>query len=57
MVCDEISDPHNLCYPPHRRVRQVHGVIIPKRRSAGLTAISGQDIGGGGELYARGKGF
>jgi len=30
VLCDEISDPHNV---------GAHGVIIPKRRSAGLTAI------------------
>ena len=40
VVCDEISDPHNL--GPIIRTAYcagAHGVIIPKRRSAGLTSV------------------
>ncbi len=40
VVCDEISDPHNLgAIIRTAECAGVHGVIIPKRRSAGLTAI------------------
>ena len=40
MVCDEISDPHNLgAILRTAECAGAHGVIIPKRRSAGLTAI------------------
>ena len=40
VVCDEISDPHNLgAILRTAECAGVHGVIIPKRRSAGLTAI------------------
>ena len=41
VVCDEISDPHNpWCGSSARRsARGAHGVVIPKRRSAGLTSI------------------
>ncbi|MDR3278739.1 MAG: 23S rRNA (guanosine(2251)-2'-O)-methyltransferase RlmB [Oscillospiraceae bacterium] len=39
-VCDEISDPHNLgAIIRTAEAAGLHGVIIPKRRSAGLTAI------------------
>ena len=39
-VCDEISDPHNLgAILRTAECAGAHGVIIPKRRSAGLTAI------------------
>ena len=37
VVCDELSDPHNL--GAVIRTAGAHGVIIPKRRSAGLTAV------------------
>ena len=38
--CDEISDPHNLgAILRTAECAGAHGVIIPKRRSAGLTAI------------------
>ena len=40
VVCDEIADPHNLgAILRTAECAGVHGVIIPKRRSAGLTAI------------------
>ena len=39
-VCDEISDPHNLgAILRTAECAGAHGVIIPKRRSAGLTAV------------------
>ena len=40
VVCDEISDPHNLgAIIRTAYCAGAHGVIIPKRRSAGLTSI------------------
>ncbi|OUP62934.1 23S rRNA (guanosine(2251)-2'-O)-methyltransferase RlmB [Pseudoflavonifractor sp. An176] len=40
VVCDELSDPHNLgAVIRTAEAAGAHGVIIPKRRSAGLTAI------------------
>lgn len=40
VVCDEISDPHNLgAIIRSAECAGAHGVIIPKRRSAGLTAV------------------
>ena len=40
MVCDELSDPHNLgAVIRTADAAGAHGVIIPKRRSAGLTAV------------------
>ena len=40
VVCDEISDPHNLgAIIRTACCAGAHGIIIPKRRSAGLTAI------------------
>jgi len=40
VLCDEISDPHNLgAIIRTCEAAGAHGVIIPKRRSAGLTAI------------------
>ncbi|MDR0915641.1 MAG: 23S rRNA (guanosine(2251)-2'-O)-methyltransferase RlmB [Oscillospiraceae bacterium] len=40
VVCDEISDPHNLgAIIRTAEAAGAHGVIIPKRRAAGLTAI------------------
>ena len=40
VVCDEISDPHNLgAIIRTAACAGAHGVIIPKRRSAGLTAV------------------
>ena len=40
VMCDEISDPHNLgAIIRSAECVGAHGVIIPKRRSAGLTSI------------------
>lgn len=40
VVCDEISDPHNLgAIIRTADAAGAHGVVIPKRRSAGLTAV------------------
>ena len=40
VVCDELSDPHNLgAVIRTAECAGAHGVIIPKRRSAGLTAV------------------
>ena len=40
VICDELSDPHNLgAILRSAECAGAHGVIIPKRRSAGLTAI------------------
>ena len=40
VICDELSDPHNLgAVIRTAECAGAHGVIIPKRRSAGLTVI------------------
>ena len=40
VVCDEISDPHNLgAIIRTAYCAGAHGVVIPKRRSAGLTSV------------------
>ena len=40
VLCDDLSDPHNLgAIIRTAECAGAHGVIIPKRRSAGLTAI------------------
>ena len=47
IVCDEISDPHNLgAIIRTAECAGAHGVIIPKRRSAGLTSIVGKTSAG-----------
>ena len=47
VVCDEITDPHNLgAVIRTAECAGAHGVIIPKRRSAGLTAIVGKTSAG-----------
>jgi len=47
IVCDEISDPHNLgAIIRTAEAAGAHGVVIPKRRSAGLTAIVGKTSAG-----------
>ena len=50
IVCDEISDPHNLgAILRTAEAAGVHGVIIPKHRSAGLTSIVGKASAGAAE--------
>lgn len=50
IVCDEISDGHNLgAIIRSAECAGVHGIIIPKRRSAGLTAIVGKVSAGAAE--------
>ena len=40
VICDEISDPHNLgAILRTAECAGAHGVIIPKRRNSGLTAV------------------
>ena len=47
ILCDEISDPHNLgAILRSAYCAGAHGVIIPKRRSAGLTGIVGKTSAG-----------
>ena len=47
VVCDEISDPHNLgAIIRTAECAGAHGVIIPKRRSVGLTAVVGKASAG-----------
>ena len=56
VVCDEISDPHNLgAVIRSAECAGAHGVVIPKRRSAGLTAIVDKASAGAAEhmLIAR----
>jgi len=56
VVCDEISDPHNLgAIIRSAECAGAHGVIIPKRRSAGLTTIVDKASAGAAEhmLIAR----
>ena len=53
IVCDEISDPHNLgAIIRTAECVGVHGIIIPKRRSAGLTSIVGKTSAGAVEHMA-----
>lgn len=53
IVCDEISDPHNLgAIIRSAECAGAHGVIIPKRRSAGMTAIVGKTSAGAVEHMA-----
>ena len=47
VVCDEISDPHNLgAIIRTAECAGAHGVIIPRRRSVGLTAVVGKASAG-----------
>ncbi len=53
IVCDEISDPHNLgAIIRTAECVGVHGIIIPRRRSAGLTSIVGKTSAGAVEHMA-----
>ena len=56
IVCDEVSDPHNMgAIIRSAECAGAHGIIIPKRRSAGLTAIVDKASAGAAEhaLVAR----
>lgn len=47
VICDELSDPHNLgAILRTAECAGAHGVIIPKRRSVGLTAVVGKTSAG-----------
>ncbi|MGI6028562.1 MAG: 23S rRNA (guanosine(2251)-2'-O)-methyltransferase RlmB [Candidatus Heteroscillospira sp.] len=53
IICDEISDVHNLgAIIRTAECAGAHGVIIPKRRSAGLTAVVGKTSAGAAEHMA-----
>jgi 23S rRNA (guanosine2251-2'-O)-methyltransferase len=53
VVCDEISDHHNLgAIIRTAEAAGVHGIIIPKRRSAGITAIVSKTSAGAVEHMA-----
>ena len=56
VLCDELEDPHNLgAILRTAECAGVHGVVIPKRRSAGLTAVVDKASAGAAEhmLVAR----
>ena len=51
VVCDEISDVHNLgAIIRSAECAGAHGVVIPKRRSAGLTAVVDKTSAGAAEF-------
>lgn len=53
IICDEISDGHNLgAVIRSAECAGAHGVVIPKRRSAGLTAVVGKASAGAAEHMA-----
>ncbi len=53
IVCDEISDPHNLgAIIRTAECVGAHGIVIPKRRSAGLTSVVGKTSAGAAEHMA-----
>lgn len=53
IACDEISDPHNLgAILRTAECVGAHGILIPKRRSAGLTATVGKASAGAAEHMA-----
>ena len=57
VVCDEISDPHNLgAIIRTAECAGAHGVIIPKRRSAGLTAVVAKTSAGAGSYMPVARG-
>lgn len=54
VLCDEISDPHNLgAIIRTAECVGAHGVIIPKRRSAGLTAVVDKTSAGRARAHGR----
>ncbi len=53
VICDEISDPHNLgAIIRTAECAGAHGVIVPKRRSAGITPIVSKTSAGAVEHIA-----
>lgn len=53
VACDEISDPHNFgAIIRSAECAGAHGVVIPKHRSAGLTAVVGKTSAGAAEHMA-----
>lgn len=51
IICDEITDPHNLgAIIRTADACGVHGVIIPKRRAVGLTAVVSKTSAGAAEF-------
>ena len=53
IVCDEISDPHNLgAIIRTAESAGAHGIVIPKRRSAGVTSIVDKTSAGAVEHMA-----
>ncbi len=53
IICDRISDPHNLgAVIRTAEAAGAHGIVIPKRRSAGLTAVVGKTSAGAAEHIA-----
>jgi len=53
IICDEITDVHNLgAIIRTAECAGAHGVIIPKRRSVGLTAVVGKTSAGAAEHMA-----
>jgi len=53
IVCDEITDPHNLgAILRTAECAGAHGVVLPKRRSAGLTAVVDKTSAGAAEHLA-----
>lgn len=53
IACDEISDPHNLgAIIRTAECAGAHGIVIPKRRSAGASAIVGKTSAGAIEHMA-----
>ena len=53
VVCDEISDPHNLgAIIRSAECAGAHGIVIPKRRSAGMTAVVSKTSAGAVEHMA-----
>ena len=53
VVCDEISDPHNMgAIIRSAECAGAHGVVLPKRRSAGMTAVVAKTSAGAVEHMA-----
>jgi 23S rRNA (guanosine2251-2'-O)-methyltransferase len=53
VACDGITDPHNLgAILRTAECAGAHGIILPKRRSAGLTAVVGKTSAGAAEHMA-----